>query len=120
MNCCYCNEVEFSLKQFDLHFRISYWHESIRFSFHPSPSANFSRINNNVIDVRGSYEFSLLLGEIEHRWSYDFRDYARKSIQWRIQNIMMRQHMAYVSELIPRVLHEPEFFQDIVMDFNRD
>ena len=71
-----------------------------------------------MIDELGSYELSLLLGAIEHRWGYDFRDYARKSIQRRVQNIMMRHRMTYVSELIPRVLHEPEFFQDIVMDFS--
>ncbi|MBZ4202298.1 MAG: hypothetical protein LAC70_04145 [Methylovulum sp.] len=64
------------------------------------------------------FEVSLLLEAIEHRWGYDFRGYARASIKRRIHNVMLRYRITHVSELIPRVLHEPAFFQDMVGDFS--
>ena len=64
------------------------------------------------------FEVSLLLEAIEHRWGYDFRGYARASIKRRIHNVMIRHRITHVSELIPRVLHEPAFFQDMVGDFS--
>ncbi len=64
------------------------------------------------------YELSLLLDAMEYRWGYDFREYARSSIQRRVRNVMMRHRITYVSELIPRILHDPIFFQDMVRDFS--
>jgi chemotaxis protein methyltransferase CheR len=64
------------------------------------------------------FEVALLLEAIEHRWGYDFRDYARSSIKRRVHNAMIRHDIEHVSELIPRVLHDAEFFQDVVRDFS--
>ncbi len=71
-----------------------------------------------MINELDHYELGLLLDAIEHRWGYDFRDYARTSILRRVKNVMIRHRMKHISELIPRVLHEPAFFQDMVMDFS--
>ncbi len=71
-----------------------------------------------MINELDNYELGLLLDAIEHRWGYDFRDYARTSIHRRIRNVMMRHKIQYVSELIPRILHDPVFFQDMVSDFS--
>jgi len=60
----------------------------------------------------------MLLKAIEHRWGYDFQDYARASIKRRIKNSMIRHRINHISEMIPRVLHEPGFFQDVVSDFS--
>lgn len=64
------------------------------------------------------FEVSMLLDAIEHRWGYDFRAYARASIKRRIRNAMIRHRVQHVSALIPRILHEPDFFQDVVRDFS--
>lgn len=69
-------------------------------------------------DELENYELGLLLDAIEHRWGYDFRDYARASIRRRVHNVMKRHKITHVSELIPRVLHTPTFFQDMVLDFS--
>jgi chemotaxis protein methyltransferase CheR len=65
-----------------------------------------------------AFEVELVLQAIEHRWGYDFRGYARTSITRRIENVMRRHQICHVSELIPRVLHEPVFFDDMVSDFS--
>lgn len=70
---------------------------------------------NNEFD---NYELGLLLDVIQFRWGYDFRDYARTSIHRRVKNVMIRHRIKHISELIPRVLHEPVFFQDMVLDFS--
>ena len=70
------------------------------------------------MDTLENFEVDLLLSAIEHRWGYDFRDYARVSIKRRIHHAMSRHHLVQVSEMIPRVLHEPAFFQDILRDFS--
>ena len=64
------------------------------------------------------FEVQLLLDAIEHRWGYDFRAYARSSVKRRIQSTMIRHHIDQISELIPKVLHSPDFFQDMVRDFS--
>lgn len=64
------------------------------------------------------FEVTLLLEAIEHRWGYDFRGYARASIKRRIRNVMIRHSISHVSEMIPRVLHEVGFFQELVQDFS--
>ncbi len=64
------------------------------------------------------FEVSMLLQAIEYRWGYDFKDYARASIKRRIETSMIRHRINHISEMIPRVLHEPGFFQDVVGDFS--
>ena len=65
-----------------------------------------------------NYELDLLLNAIEYRWGYDFRAYARSSIRRRVHHAMVKNNIRYVSELIPRVLYDAVFFQDLVLDFS--
>lgn len=65
-----------------------------------------------------NYELDLLLNAIEYRWGYDFRDYARASIGRRVKNVMSRHQIKQISDLIPRVLHDGDFFQDMIGDFS--
>ena len=83
----------------------------------PCPLVNLLYVSlfmNSIED----FEVDLLLSSIKYRWGYDFQDYARASIKRRINNVMIRHHTEQISELISRVLHEPEFFQDMVRDFS--
>ena len=69
-------------------------------------------------DKLEGFELDLLLKAIEYQWGYDFRRYAQTSIQRRVKNIMLKHQIAHVSELIPLVLHDPGFFQNMVFDFS--
>jgi chemotaxis protein methyltransferase CheR len=64
------------------------------------------------------FEVDCLLAAIEHRWGYDFRAYARTSIKRRIRHAMGRHQIKHVSELIPRVLHDADFFQELLLNFS--
>ena len=64
------------------------------------------------------FEVALLLEAIERRWGHDFRDYAQASIKRRIRHTMMEHRIAQISDLIPRVLHDPEFFQGMLRNFS--
>jgi chemotaxis protein methyltransferase CheR len=64
------------------------------------------------------FEVLQLLAAIEYRWGYDFTGYARSSIKRRIRNTMIRHSIKHISELIPKVLHDQRFFQDMVKDFS--
>ena len=71
-----------------------------------------------MINERENYELDLLLNVIEYRWGYDFRDYARGSIGRRVKNVMSRHRIKHISDLIPLVLHDSDFFQDMIGDFS--
>lgn len=57
---------------------------------------------------------NLLLEAVFQRYGHDFRRYARASIHRRIHNIKTQAGLETVSELIPRVLHEPLFFEQML------
>ncbi|MBA3015759.1 MAG: protein-glutamate O-methyltransferase CheR [Proteobacteria bacterium] len=63
-------------------------------------------------------EIDLLLEAIFRRYGYDFRHYARASIERRIRHGMERLKCETVSELIGRILHEPDTFQDLIDSFS--
>jgi chemotaxis protein methyltransferase CheR len=65
-----------------------------------------------------SIEIDLLLEAIFRRYGYDFRDYARASIERRIRLFLSGSGCATVSEMIPRVLHEAEFFSRLAPYFS--
>jgi len=54
-------------------------------------------------------EIDLLLEAIYRRWGYDFRSYARASVERRIGQFMSGAGCASVSEMIPKVMHDREF-----------
>jgi chemotaxis protein methyltransferase CheR len=63
-------------------------------------------------------EVDLLLEAIYRRWGYDFRSYARSSIMRRIRQFLSDKGFSKVSEMIPRVLDDREFFSKLVRYFS--
>ena len=63
-------------------------------------------------------EIDLLLEAIFRRYGYDFRSYARASIERRIMIFLSRTDCASVAEMIPKVLHNPEFFSSLAQHFS--
>lgn len=63
-------------------------------------------------------EIDLLLEAIYRRYGYDFRNYARASMERRIQHGMERLGCQQVSELTRRILYEPAFFQELIASFS--
>ncbi|MFW6324665.1 MAG: CheR family methyltransferase [Desulfovibrionales bacterium] len=63
-------------------------------------------------------EITVLLEAIFQRYGYDFRQYARASLRRRVRNILNRTNLGTVSELIPRVLRDKNFFADIIAEFS--
>lgn len=63
-------------------------------------------------------EIDLLLEAIFRRYGYDFRHYARASMVRRIRHGMERLQCGAVAELIGRILHEPDTFQDLIDSFS--
>jgi len=63
-------------------------------------------------------EIDLLLEAIYRRWGYDFRCYARASIERRTWQFLSRSGCASVTEMIQRVLHDREFFSQLARYFS--
>jgi chemotaxis protein methyltransferase CheR len=63
-------------------------------------------------------EIDLLLEAIFKRYGYDFKSYARASIERRIRLFQRRHEYRTISELIPKVLHEEPFFEKLVRNFS--
>jgi len=63
-------------------------------------------------------EIDLLLEAIFRRYGYDFRDYARASMERRIRHGLQRLGCEQVSEMTRRILYEPEFFQELIDGFS--
>jgi chemotaxis protein methyltransferase CheR len=63
-------------------------------------------------------EIDLLLEAVFRRYGYDFRSYARASIERRIKQFMLREGCASVSEMIPKILNDREFFARLTQYFS--
>ena len=63
-------------------------------------------------------EIDLLLEAIYWRYGYDFRSYARASIERRTRQFLSVAGCASVSEMIPRVLRDEEFFSKLARYFS--
>jgi chemotaxis protein methyltransferase CheR len=63
-------------------------------------------------------EIDLLLEAVYRRYGYDFRSYARASIERRTRQFLSGCNCATVSEMIDRVLHDEEFFSRLVQYFS--
>lgn len=57
-----------------------------------------------------------LLGAIYDRYGYDFQDYARASIERRLEYFTDRQEMTTFDEVRDRVLNDPDLFVQFVQD----
>ena len=65
------------------------------------------------VDIE-DYEIDLLVAVLCDCHSYDFRNYARASLKRRVLRVLDRCECKRISELIPRVIHEPGFCQMVV------
>ncbi len=71
--------------------------------------------NKNVVE---ELEIDLLLEAIQRRYGYDFRDYARASLRRKVRSIAGSVGVSHISELIPRLVHDPDLFSSIVGTFS--
>lgn len=72
-------------------------------------------MNQNELE---SLEIDLLLETVFRRYGYDFRSYARASVVRRLRQLLEQSGIASVGELIPKVLYEPAFFQELLAAFS--
>jgi len=63
-------------------------------------------------------EVDLLLEAIYRRYGYDFRSYARASIERRIRRFLSIKRIERVSDLVPLCLHDEEMFADLAQSFS--
>jgi len=64
------------------------------------------------------FEINQLLEAIYFRYGYDFRDYARASLERKILNRVSLSKLANVSEMNSKILHEPSFFNLFLKDMS--
>ncbi len=63
-------------------------------------------------------ETEVLLEAIFRRWGYDFRHYARSSLRRRLNHRLGLSKLKHLSELIPRILRDEEFFNLLLKDLS--
>ncbi len=63
-------------------------------------------------------ELDLLLEAIHQRYGYDFRDYARETLDRRTRQFQADHGIDSISDTIARVLREPEVFFDLISYFS--
>ncbi len=64
------------------------------------------------------FEVNQLLEAINFRYGYDFRDYARASIERRILNRVQLSDLNSVSEMLPKIMHDQAFFDLFLRDMS--
>ena len=63
-------------------------------------------------------EINLLLDAMVHRYGYDFRSYARASVERRIKNFLTTTPYEKISEMIPIILHDEAAFSSLAQSFS--
>ncbi len=63
-------------------------------------------------------EVELLLEALYRRYGYDFRSYARASIDRRVSQFLVTRGLTRVSELIPLCLHDEDVFSELARHFS--
>lgn len=63
-------------------------------------------------------EIDLLLEAVYRRYGYDFRSYARASIERRVRQFLSRQGLGSIMELTDQVLHDPKLFSSLARYFS--
>lgn len=63
-------------------------------------------------------ELDLFLESIYKIYGYDFRQYARASIKRRVRNLLINSEFEHISELIPKIIYDKNFFRQIVYRFS--
>jgi len=63
-------------------------------------------------------EINLLLEAVYQRYGYDFRSYARASIERRVRQFLSNSGCSSISEMIPKVLYDEAFFSQLAQHFS--
>ena len=63
-------------------------------------------------------EIELLLDAIYRKYGYDFRQYAKASMNRRIKAFVAKSGINHISEVIPTVLHDPKYFYSLLNEFS--
>ena len=63
-------------------------------------------------------ELNLMMDAMYQRYGYDFRHYARSSVERRAKQFCTKSGYNHVSELIPLLLNDESFFQKLVKEFS--
>jgi chemotaxis protein methyltransferase CheR len=63
-------------------------------------------------------ETDVLLDAIYRRWGYDFRHYARSSLNRRLKHRLQMSKMQHLSDMLPRIIHDEEFFELLLRDLS--
>lgn len=64
------------------------------------------------------FEINQLLEAINFRYGYDFRDYSRASLERRVLHRVQQSDLGSVSEMVPKVMHDIEFFELFLRDMS--
>ncbi len=57
------------------------------------------------------FEIQLLLKTIQHKYGYDFTNYAIASLKRRIESCLVESQLSCISDMIPKLLYDESFFQ---------
>ncbi|MFT5549332.1 MAG: chemotaxis protein methyltransferase CheR [Candidatus Azotimanducaceae bacterium] len=68
--------------------------------------------------VINELEVDLFLDAIFRRWGYDFRSYARASLNRRVAQRLSITGLNQISDMIPLVLHDQSFFESFLTDMS--
>ena len=73
---------------------------------------------DSFLKDKKSIEIELLLSAISKCYGYDFSNYAISTISRRLKNRADIEGVEHISELIARIIYEPEFALKLVNDFS--
>jgi len=71
----------------------------------------------NTIDIE-NIELELFLEAIYKRYGYDFRQYSQATMKRRVQNLLSTFKFNKVSEMIPKILFDEKFFEQLLFHFS--
>ncbi len=63
-------------------------------------------------------ELNLLMDAIYQRYGYDFRHYARASVERRAKQFSVVNGFKHISEMVPAILNNESFFEKLVREFS--
>ena len=63
-------------------------------------------------------EIDLLLEAVYRRYGYDFRSYARATIERRTRQFLLKSGCPTISDMIPKLLHDETFFSRLARQFS--
>jgi len=74
--------------------------------------------DREILEDIEDIEVDLLIEGIYRKYGYDFRNYSRAHIKRRILHRIGKDSLETVSELQNKVLHNSEYFQEVLTDFS--